>query len=372
MSSGSSSLWVYPIVPKGSPPDTLAQICNKVPKMKSVHGDTLENNRRDRARKSIIKVLNWMMWTPMQAEAVWSSIDSNTVVEKDAQASSAATTSTQQNAQMESSIKTTFGKTDDKVKTAVYTKLLGEDAKVLDLVNDQDPFAISDMFRSNFQLENFDKVPQLAQDDFNVFVHMCKLRGEEVGSRWKAFFRDSVNKDGAVAWEKAPLFRLKYDEQRCLEEVVHVSGAVGRPPSHVRIPDTWVLLEPCSDFEARFELASNEIHYIRGMFEDGVGPNEFRCDKAGRHMATLALQAQQSITDAVQQVAAITDSPTCLDLSTRNTRLRRESLAKARAARQANPLSAKKRRVASRALAIADVAPAPAAVAAEEEADDGN
>ena len=123
----------------------------------------------------------------------------------------------------------------------------------MDAINDRDPHAIHDMFRMHFQLENADKVPADAKKDFVVFASMVEDRGEIVGGRWRVFFKECVAADGTVDWGKVPLYDLAWTEEGFLDQCKHISGAIGRPPPHLKIPRSWVLHDPCSDGLARFE-----------------------------------------------------------------------------------------------------------------------
>ena len=295
----------------------------------------LETNRRHVAREAMVNTLDWLLRNPMSAPEVWGAISSGSVVDKSqVDGSSVGGGDTGGTAAGSNGIASTFGKCSVHVKATVYARLPGgPDITLMDLIDDVDRMAVHDMFRMHFQVEHSDKVPEAAQD-LAIFVQMMVRRGAEVGDRWKVFFESAVDSAGVVDWAKAPLFSMAYTEVASLKTVTHFSGAIGVPSAHVQIHRSWLLYDPCSDEGARFEPTEDDKLFVRTFFEKHEGPNEFRLDKAGKHMALLATAAKTLVETKKKSILDISMDDAVVKVDKRVARLRRESLEKARAARQ--------------------------------------
>ena len=199
-------------------------------------------------------------------------------------------------------------------KTLCYLNLLCKlDADVFDKINDKDDLAITDMFDMHFKLSKSEKIPKQAQDPF-IFLEVLKLRLHDIGFDVLEWFKESVDADGTVHWDKQPVFTATWKDDE-LESMCYMGDDPTPPPTHVgKINlNTHVLNEPFSDVNAHFVISGTFTKfYLRDWFPAGTGPNKHRPRKSNESLFHYVEAAVQKNTERQSNLKAImpdTDSP---------------------------------------------------------------
>ena len=313
----------------------VSKLAASVPQVRLTQ-DQSENNKRATARWSLVQLIDWAIKNPYQIQDVWNQVNSG-LVGKAPETSENGASSEANFGSPSKFLGSTFGKVKTQTKALAMAQLQGGPTmELLNMIDDKDSGAVDDIFKLVTKFENSDKVPEAAQNDLNMFTKLALARAEAIGHRWREWFDESVNHEGAINWGKRPLFDLYY-EDGMLQKVTHITGSVGAPPSHVKIGQDWIVYDPYSDANARFEIGENESHYLRGFFKSDEGPNMYKIDRLGKDLTRMCDDIAKKADEKKKELLAICNSPEAAELNRRKERLRRESLDKAREARVQRP-----------------------------------
>ena len=120
----------------------LCPLASRVPQIKP-HKNVQLHTKRSTARESIVRIIDWLLKHPLQANDIWCGISNGTMI----QAASAPPRGLSAG-QLVANLPTTFGKLDVGIVAGVYTSMKdGPTADLLDKMHDKDAQAIKDAFR---------------------------------------------------------------------------------------------------------------------------------------------------------------------------------------------------------------------------------
>lgn len=302
----------------------LTPLAQRVPKVKQTASQS-ENNRRHRIRDYMVNLIDYICKNPEMAPDLWVSVSGGSLVGSGPDSGSSTSGTKQIN-------RPSFG---GKIPADVLANWMlsveGAPPKnVLDTIDSQDKDAVRDMFTYLCQIRPSDKVPDSATVSLPVFNLMLTKRLAQVAPRLPGFFAQVVAGDGAVKWNKCPLYRTEFEGER-LQTITHISGDSATLPDFINISRSYTLENPHDDMAACFTMPVDK-QFIHQFFAADKGPNKHSLDKKGRIMATLADKAAEEVAEQEKKLEDLTHVSSEPVLESRQKNIRQEALQRAREA----------------------------------------